>query len=74
MKKIKVSSIVTSHCNLGNAQMNTTFFHMSKKEKLCNLIIMHKCHVFLTVVENSSLFDEFVCKLGLFGRRLKRAF
>jgi hypothetical protein len=24
---------------------------MSKKEKLCNLITMHKCHVFLTVVE-----------------------
>jgi hypothetical protein len=24
---------------------------MGKKEKLCNLITMHKCHVFLTVVE-----------------------
>jgi hypothetical protein len=26
---------------------------MSKKEKLCNLITMHKCHIFLTVVQNS---------------------
>jgi hypothetical protein len=36
-----------------------------KNDILCDLITMHKCHVFLTVVENSSLFDEFVCKLGL---------
>jgi hypothetical protein len=30
MKKIKVSSIVTRHCNLGNGQMKTTFFHVLK--------------------------------------------
>jgi hypothetical protein len=32
---------------------------------------MKKLALFLTDVKNSSLFDEFVCKLGLFTRVLK---
>jgi hypothetical protein len=44
------------------------FYHddLSKNYKLCDLITMHNCHVFLTAVENSYIFRQRVLEVQLF--------